>query len=112
AHLGAVPRVGSPGVAAPLVALATYASFACTLLAGPHLSGLEAAGHRRRGDELLRAGDPAGAVAAYTEALRVAPDDRYALGNRGIAHAARGEFAAYVAAFDRAIGLGPHDTVL
>jgi len=104
--VAAVPVVSRPGSVAPVLAGVVYFCFALTVpLVG--LGSAEVARARQRGDELLRSGDAAGAISAYTDALVLAPDDRYLLGNRGLAYVARQEFTAAIADFDRALAFGP-----
>lgn len=58
-----------------------------------------------RGNVLLDAGDPRGAIDAYTTALDQDPKLPRAYNNRGLAHAALKEFDAAVADYDRCIAL-------
>lgn len=63
--------------------------------------------HHRRGLTLSAAGDYAGAVAAYTAALRLRPGHADALNNRGAARAALGDRPGAFADYDAALALDP-----
>jgi len=65
-----------------------------------HLAG-------KRGDELFHKFDLQGAIDAYSEALKMSPDDGYNLGNRGIAYAFLAQNALAIADLDRALDLMP-----
>src|SRR5262245_39842860 len=108
ASLAAVPITSRPGAVAPILAVVAYFGFALTVpFAAMGFGSSEAARARERGDELARAGDPEGAIAAYNDGLRLSPYDRYLLGNRGLAHLERRDFAAAIADLDRALAGGP-----
>jgi len=60
-----------------------------------------------KGVKLQQSGDLAGAIAAYTRALKVDPEAQDAYNNRGIAYLALKDNAAALADFSRSIELGP-----
>lgn len=111
-RLGATAEADGPGVApVAAAAIAAAALLAVTTQVGnasreflaeriqPSAEGGSwneqlARKYREQGDGLRRDDRAADAVAAYTEALRWAPADGFALGNRGIAHADLNDAAA------------------
>ncbi len=70
---------------------------------GPALAGL----YRARGYARQRADQPDAALADYDRALRLDPDDSYALYNRGLLHLAANRFDPAIADLSRSIALRP-----
>ena len=68
-----------------------------------------AAEHFNRGIELTAQGDYDGAIAAYSTAVSIDPDDADAYYNRGILHYGKGDYDSAFADFDTAIRLDPDD---
>ena len=64
-----------------------------------------------RGYEKVELGDYNGAIADYTQAIRLKPDDAGAYYNRGIAKAGLGQHFAAIADYDTAIRLKPDDAI-
>jgi len=60
-----------------------------------------------KGVKLHQSGDLAGAIAAYTRALKIDPNAQDAYNNRGVAYLALKDSAAALADFSRSIELGP-----
>jgi Flp pilus assembly protein TadD len=67
----------------------------------------EARASYQRGNALLFAGDPAGAVAAYQKAVELAPADPIGYRGLGLAHEQQGETAAAVRALRKYLKLAP-----
>ena len=61
----------------------------------------------KKGEQLLSAGDVDGAIAAYTEASRLDPEDQQAYFNRAVVYARMGNFDKAIADFTKAIELNP-----
>jgi tetratricopeptide (TPR) repeat protein len=59
------------------------------------------------GDKLRGAGDPGGAIVAYSRALELAPNDTRVLVNLGLAQADAGDAAAAIKSYQRALALDP-----
>lgn len=60
-----------------------------------------------KGVKLHQSGDLAGAIAAYTRALKIDPNAQDAYNNRGAAYLGLKDYAAALADFSRSIELGP-----
>jgi tetratricopeptide (TPR) repeat protein len=60
-----------------------------------------------KGVKLHQSGDLAGAIAAYTRAIKIDANRQDAYNNRGVAYLALKEYAAALADFSRSIELGP-----
>lgn len=60
-----------------------------------------------KGVKLHQSGDLAGAIAAYTRALKIDPNAQDAYNNRGVAYFALKDYAPALADFSRSIELGP-----
>ncbi|HEX9630280.1 MAG TPA: tetratricopeptide repeat protein [Pyrinomonadaceae bacterium] len=60
-----------------------------------------------KGVRLHQSGDLAGAIAAYTRAIKIDANKQDAYNNRGVAYLALKEYAAALADFSRSIELGP-----
>jgi tetratricopeptide (TPR) repeat protein len=65
--------------------------------------------HNARGDALVAAKDYGPAIAEFTEAIRLRPDEARAYRQRGHLHAARGDYDAALADYQRALRLSPAD---
>lgn len=105
--LGATPEAASPDwVPVTAAGVAAIGLLAVTVQVGnasqdflaqrlqPSWKEQLARTYRQQGDGFRRDDRPADAIAAYTEALKWAPADGYAIGNRGIAHADLNDVAA------------------
>lgn len=64
---------------------------------------------RERGNGLIRSGDVRGAIASYTDALKVAPKDAKTLGNRAIAYLRVDEPRAALRDADAALAVEPQN---
>ncbi len=66
-----------------------------------------AAEHYRRGQELARGGDPAGAAKAFTEVIRLVPGKAPAWCDRGVVRMQQGDLDGALEDLDRAVRLEP-----
>ncbi len=64
---------------------------------------------RAQGDEQLRAGKVAEAIARFTECIRLVPEDPIAFNNRGVAYRYQGEYPKAISDYSEAIRLKPSD---
>ncbi|WP_228014329.1 CHAT domain-containing protein [Fortiea sp. LEGE XX443] len=62
-----------------------------------------------QGYEQLMAGDYAGAIASWDNALKIKPDDHLAWYNRGVALAKLGQYEQAISSYDNALNLKPND---
>ena len=63
----------------------------------------------RQGIEKIERGDYDGAIADYTQAIRLDPNNANAYGNRGIAYGEKGDYDRAIADYNQAIRLDPND---
>jgi tetratricopeptide (TPR) repeat protein/membrane protease YdiL (CAAX protease family) len=109
-ELNAVPASQPLGaVSAISAALCSVAFVAVTGLSAAPDPAMRAYREVLRGNELLQADKNIEAVDAFTEALRHSPNDAYALGNRGIAYLASGDYAKGLADLDLALAQRPKE---
>jgi hypothetical protein len=76
--------------------------------AAPSTDGSDPRPHYERGNALLFAGDGKGAVAAYREAVKLAPNDPIGFRGLGLAYEQQGETAAAIRALKRYLKLAPN----
>ena len=72
-----------------------------------HRASSEASDQYNKGVKLQESGDLAGAIAAYTKAIKIDPNKDDAYNNRGVAYLALKDYPAALADFSRAIQLSP-----
>jgi tetratricopeptide (TPR) repeat protein len=71
----------------------------------------KALGHYQRGTQLLEADDAGGAIAAFGEAIALAPGFGPAFGMRGIARCAKEDFEGALSDFETAALIDPRDRI-
>src|SRR6185503_16169281 len=76
--------------------------------AAPSTDASDPRPHYERGNALLFAGDGKGAVSAYREAVKLAPNDPIGFRGLGLAYEQQGETAAAIRALQRYLKLARH----
>jgi tetratricopeptide (TPR) repeat protein len=67
-------------------------------------------GYNRRGKAYSAKGDQVQAIADYTQAIKLEPDNAIYLANRGLSYLAREDYESAIADFTHAIQIDPDDT--